>query len=296
MSAARSGLKVHLALATVSIIFGTNYVVTKQLMTVLPPIVLFSLRVIGAALLLIVIHRTWIQEPLQKGDLRRIAFYSLLGVVVNQILFMEGLHRTTPVNASVLVCTIPAFTFSWALILRKEQATPMRLASLALAFAGVAYLLGIENFDLSNELMRGNLYIVINASSFALYLVLTKPLVSRYRNPITVVRWTFTCAILATPFTAPAFGDVDPESLSLKVWITLGIVIVFPTVVTYLLNNWALQHADASLVAVYIYLQPVVAGTLSVLYLGEELNPRMFPAAAAVFLGVYGVSRFRKHP
>ncbi len=286
-----AGPRVHLALAAVSVIFGSNYVVAKVVMDDVPPMALFAVRTAGASLCLYLLHRIWIHESLQRRDLLPVAVYSFFGVVVNQILFLWGLERTTPTNAAILVCTIPAFTYGWAVLLRREPAVRIRLIGLAIAFLGVGYLIGIEEFDLSSELVQGNLFIVINSSSFGLYLVLTKPLVSRYRNPVTVLRWTFAFAMLAIPFSIPALSRLQAPAFSPTILVAIGFMILFPTVLTYLLNNWALQRADASLVAVYIYLQPIVAASLSIAFLGEQLTLRMLPAVVAVFLGVFCVTR-----
>lgn len=274
-----------------SLIFGTNYVVAKAVLPDLPPLAMFAVRTAGASLCLYLLHRFWIHESLERRDLLPVALYSFFGVVVNQILFLMGLDRTTPTNAAILVCTIPVFTYAWALLLRREAAVRIRLIGLAVALSGVVYLIGLENFDLSSDLVQGNLFIVINSSSFGLYLVLTKRLVSRYRNPVTVVRWTFAVAMLAIPFTIPALTRLRASAFTPEIGLAVLFMILFPTVLTYLLNNWALQRADASLVAVYIYLQPLVAATLSVTFLGEELSPRLLPAVVAVFAGVYCVTQ-----
>ena len=60
-----------------------------------------------------------------------------------------------------------------------------------------------------------------------------------------------------------------------------------PTVAAYLLNAWALAHAESSLVAAYAYVQPVLTAILAAMYLNERIRPIVGVAAAMIFAGLY---------
>jgi drug/metabolite transporter (DMT)-like permease len=70
------------------------------------------------------------------------------------------------------------------------------------------------------------------------------------------------------------------------VWLAVGYIILVPTVGAYYLNAWALARVAPSTVAVYIYLQPLIAFALAPLVLGESGNRRTWIAAALIFAGV----------
>jgi drug/metabolite transporter (DMT)-like permease len=77
------------------------------------------------------------------------------------------------------------------------------------------------------------------------------------------------------------------SSISGTVWLWVGYIVVFPTIVTYLLNIWALQRVSSNLVAVYIYLQPLFAAAVAPLVLrGERLTVRAAAAGLAIFVGL----------
>jgi drug/metabolite transporter (DMT)-like permease len=105
------GIEPHLALVAVQIIFGTWPIVGKIALRALPSTGLVAIRVAGAAaaFLFLLRLRGRLVVP-RRGDLARLALYSLLGVVLNQFLYVKGLALSTAVNAALLSTTIPVFT------------------------------------------------------------------------------------------------------------------------------------------------------------------------------------------
>ncbi len=75
------------------------------------------------------------------------------------------------------------------------------------------------------------------------------------------------------------------------IWLLIAIIIIFPTVGAYYLNAWALTKVPPSTVAIYIYLQPLIAFGFAPLLIGEEFNSRTVVAAILIFAGVAVVTR-----
>jgi drug/metabolite transporter (DMT)-like permease len=98
----------HAALVAVQLIFGTWPIVAKFALRALPSTGLVAFRVAGAAVALLVILRARgrLVVP-SRADLARLALYSLLGVVLNQFLFVKGLALSTVVNSALLSTAIP---------------------------------------------------------------------------------------------------------------------------------------------------------------------------------------------
>jgi drug/metabolite transporter (DMT)-like permease len=84
------------------------------------------------------------------------------------------------------------------------------------------------------------------------------------------------------------------SEVSWSAWLAVGAIVLFPTILAYYLNTWALARVAPSVVAVYIYLQPLIGTFLAIFLLGEEWKPRIFLAMALIFAGVYLVTRKRK--
>jgi drug/metabolite transporter (DMT)-like permease len=282
---APSRLRVHGALVAVQLAFGLLPVTGKLVMASIPPMGVAWLRLSGAAIVfgLLARHRG-VLAKIRMRDAISIAFAGALGMGLNQFLFLEGLHRTTPINASVLASTIPVFTVLVSVLARKEAFRPIAAAGIALALGGVLYLVGVEAFSLGIDTVVGDVLIVVNALAYAIYLVVIKEQASRYGSLATVAVGFAVSAVLATPFGLYSIGDSKP--IDLEVGLLLAYVIVGATIFTYFANAWALKYTERSVVAIYIYLQPLVASISSALVLREYPSTRAYVAAACVFAGI----------
>jgi drug/metabolite transporter (DMT)-like permease len=128
-----------------------------------------------------------------------------------------------------------------------------------------------------------------NALCYSAYLVVSKPLAGRY-PPLVVIGWAY---ILSLPF-VPLFArgtPLIPATGHVAAWWALAYIVVFPTVLAYLFNMFALARVSASTTAVYVYAQPLVAALASHLMFGETPSATMLVAAAGIFLGVWLVAR-----
>ena len=144
-------------------------------------------------------------------------------------------------------------------------------------------------FDRSASL--GDLFVFLNASSYGLYLVLVKKLMRIY-HPITVVKWVFSFGmVFVLPFGAPLIGDAPWSSFTTPIWMAIFYVLIFTTFLTYLLNALALKRVNPSVVGTYIYLQPLLATLVAVLWADATLQSDHLLAAGLIFSGVYFVSR-----
>jgi drug/metabolite transporter (DMT)-like permease len=278
--------KVHAALAGAQAGFALFPIFGKLALVSIAPFPLAAIRVVSSAIMLEVARRLSKPEPVAPSDRGRIFGLALLGVSFNQLLFILGLSLTTAVNTSILISAIPVFTLATAVAMGRERTTPRALVGVLLAGAGALFLLNAERFEWSSRYFRGDLLILANGFSYSLYLVLSRPVLARYR-PLAftsaVFRWGAAPIVLAA---IPALARFSPGDVSTTAWWSLGAIIVFCTVIPYVLNSWALARTQASRVAAYVFLQPVIAATLAILVLGERPGWRTATAAALIFSGL----------
>jgi len=287
----------HLALVAVQLLFGVFPVFGRVAMDPergFAPFAVAAGRIgFGAVvfgLLAVAVHGRGAWPP--RALWGRLLGLSMLGIVANQGLFLLGLARSSAMDAGVLVCLIPVFTYGVAVVIGQERPVAMRLIGVAVALLGTMPLLLARGATLSGDHAVGNALMAVNCLCYAIYLVASKPLVTRH-PPLVVGFWVYLAAV---PF-LPAFLAVDglPAVASVgedALW-SLGFVLVFPTVVTYLLNLFALTRVRASTTAFYIYLQPLLAALGGAWWLGEELHAALLPAAAGIVLGGLLVLRRR---
>lgn len=251
------------------------------------PLALAMARMAGAALFFqLVLGASGKLRVLPWRDHARIAALSVLGIVLNQTLYLVGLRITTAFAAALLGATIPVFTAAIAIVLRVERADVRTGIGLVLAFAGVLWLTGVGSVDL------GAVVIAMNCLSYSLYIVLSKPVVERV-GAMTLVTWLFTWgALMFAPVGAVTLVSGAPH-WSARAWLFVGFFVAVPTIFAYLANAWALGRTSPTVVTTYIYLQPLLAALLQWLQLGEPVTSRALGASAFILGGVAVVTMRR---
>jgi drug/metabolite transporter (DMT)-like permease len=287
----------HVALLAVQVIFGTWPIFGKVALRGLPGAGLAVVRAAGAAaafLLLMRLRGRFVVPP--RADLARLALYGLLGVALNQFLFIEGLALSTAVNATLLSTCIPVFTLLVGAALGRERLTARGAAGTAVAAAGVITLVDPLRASFSAETTLGNVLLVANTVAYGAYIAVSRDVFRRY-GALTAMAWVFTFgALMTVPFGGYYLARVDWPAVGWVVWLAVAYIIVVPTVGAYYLNAWALEHVSPSTVAVYVYLQPLFAFALAPLLLGaeERLGLRHAVATALIFAGVAVVTLRRR--
>ena len=290
----KSAAAPHLALIAVQVLFATWPIVGKIALRTMPSVALVGFRVAGAALMLLILGRlSGTLQTIEAGDWPLLIVSSLLGLVLNQLLFTKGLSLTTAINATLLSTTIPVFTLLVGVVLGTDRATLRRLLGIALAAAGVLYLVGPGRAQFSSATRIGDLLIVSNSLCYGAYIAVSKDLMKRY-NALSVITWIFVAGCVVTvPAGAVSLAHISLGSISWRVWLAILYIIVLPTAGAYYLNGWALARVPPSTVAVYVYLQPLIAFVVAPIILGESLSVRAVIASLLIFAGVLVVTRRR---
>ncbi len=287
----------HVALLAVQVIFGTWPVLGKIALRAVPSTGLVAIRVGGAAaaFLLVLGLRGRLVRPARR-DLARLALYSLLGVVLNQFLYVKGLSLSTAVNAALLNATIPVFTLLVGSLLGRERLTARAGLGTLVAAAGVVYLIDPLRADFSGGRVLGNLFLVANTLCYAAYLAISQDVFRRY-GALTAMTWLFALGSLAAvPSGGYYLARAGVRAFGWVIWLVLLYTVLVQTVGAYYLNAWALERVPPSTVAVYIYLQPLFAFAVAPLFLGAAEGPgaRHAVATALIFAGVAVVTLGRR--
>ncbi len=222
---------------------------------------------------------------IERRDVPALIGCALIGVAANQELFVQGLSRSTATKASVLGSTIPVFTALVAIVLGREPVHPRRLLGIAVAFSGVAALVGADNMSMDHDHILGSAMVLLNSLCYGTYLVVVRPLAEKY-DPLGLLAWLF---IASVPMVAP-LGVIElahtPALHAADIEFFLFLIAV-PTVAAYGLVQIALRRTESSLVAAYIYLQPVIATVAAMFLLDEQPTARTAVCGAIVLFGVW---------
>jgi drug/metabolite transporter (DMT)-like permease len=267
----------------VAALFSINYIISKVAMHSFAPLSFAWLRVAGAAIVLNVVVPG---RGFTRADSWKIAGFAILGVVLNQTMFLAGLSLTSAHVASILITTIPIFTLIVAIALGLERTTVTKVAGIALALAGALLVVGGQGMAGLTDAMAGTLLIIGNCMAYAIYLVVSKPVVSRLSPARVISRMFAVGAVLMLPIALPSLLRENFQAIPRSAWVGLVIVIAGPTVGAYLISAWALQYSESSLVAVYSYVQPVLTTVLAWAFLGERIRGIVAVAGLMIFAGV----------
>ena len=289
-------LLAHLALFAANLIYGINYTVAKEVMPdYIEPLGFILVRVTGAVILFWLCYALFYYEKVKKGDLLKLAICGLFGIAINQMLFFEGLNLTTPINAAVIMVTNPILVLLFGIFLATERFNTKKGIGVALGALGAIVLItNGSQVSMNNEHFWGNIMVFINASSYAVYLVLVKPLMQKYK-PITVISWVFLFGILfVIPFGWSDFQAIEWATMPSGILWRIAFVVIGTTFLAYLLNIYGLKNLNPSTVSTYIYLQPVLASIVAVIASSDSLDITKIGSSVLIFLGVYLVSHKTK--
>jgi drug/metabolite transporter (DMT)-like permease len=287
--------RLHGTLFLVQVAFATLAVEGKVVMTApheVPAGALAFVRVSGAALAFWLLGRGGEPGRRERGpEIRReyalLALLSILGIALNQALFLAGLKRTSPLAATALAVSIPVFS---TLI---EALRLGRLPSLGV-FGGTALAtLGVLVLSRFTWPTLGDSLVLINALAYAAYVVLARGVV-RTMAVGAMMRWVFLLgALWLAPWTLPSVVAQAP-GWGASTWALLAYLVCVPTVFAYAANVWALRFASPGLVTTYVYLQPVLVALWAWVRLGSAPQLRLVLATLLILVGVTGVVAFKE--
>lgn len=185
--------------------------------------------------------------------------------------------------ASILLYTAPAFVVMLSALCWKEPVTGRKLAALGLTLVGCALVCGV----FSGGIQISPLGLALGLGSgffYALYSIFGRYALAHY-GPMTVTLWTF---LFAGPFSLVLLRRQDLTALAApRLWAVAAGLVVFSTVLPYLLYTRGLARVESGRASVIASLEPVVAAIAGAAVFGESLSPMTLLGIVCVLSGVY---------
>lgn len=283
-----------LAAVGASAIYGLNHTVAKGVMPeFVDPFAVVLMRVAGAAAIFWIISLFTPSEKIARKDLGRLFLSALTGMCLNMLFFFKGLTLSSPINSSVIVTLSPVFVLLLSAFFLREKITKLKSIGIAIGMAGALALVlfNSEAAAYAPNIPLGNTFFLVNALSYGVYLIVSKPLTSKY-SPITLLKWLFTIGVVINlPVTIGEFSTVQWSALPFDAIWRLGFIVIGVTVLTNLFNIYALRRLKASTLGVFIYLQPLIGIVYAVSIGADAMTSIKLMAGSLVFTGVYLVSK-----
>jgi drug/metabolite transporter (DMT)-like permease len=252
--------RAHLALLLVNMLYGAGHILAKGVMPAfLTPTTFIFFRILGATLLFWLIKAFLPKERIQRKDIGLFMLCALFGVTINQLFFFHGLSLSSSINSGIIMTTNPILVTIIAYFLLKEKITATKVTGIVLGATG-AILLSLAGNTGKGDSTLGDLFLFINAASYAVYLVIAKPLMQRY-SPFTVITYVFTFGLFYMLIYPPTYIDIvqiDFSAIHPIIWAKITYIVIGVTFFTYLLTMYGLKYVGPSIASAYIYTQPVL--------------------------------------
>ena len=277
------------------IVWGSTFVVTKAAVVEIPPITLSTLRSLIAVIVLAPIAAargglSGLPRPLPIAPL---LLMSLTGIVLFNLGFNYALVYGAASQGALIFALVPAAVAVAAVIGLKETLSVRRIAGIALSVCGVALVVVTGKIDAASpQPLLGALCMLAAVVAWAVYTVIAKQL-ANMDQVIVIASVSAIGMIMQLPLAALELMGAPWPAPSLKGWLGVLFLGVIASAVAFVVYNWALRELDASLVGVFINLDPVVGVLTAVLVLGETLGIGEAVGGVIAFAGMWLASAER---
>jgi len=282
----------HIFLLLANIIYGVSFTIAKDVVPhYVGPYGTIVIRVSVSLILFIIGFLLFTREKIHKKDILLMITCGFFGVAINQLLFFKGLSITTPINSALIMTTTPILVVLISAFAGRDYINWQRILGIIIGICGAFTIIAFgKDVSFIADRRLGDLCIFLNATSYAVYIVIVKPLMSKY-HPLTVITCVF---FFGWFFVMPAgyteFAAIDWKNMPTTIFLELSFIVFATTFLAYLFNILAMKHTSPSVVGIYIYSQPAIASIFALLMHKDVFSWEKALATVLIFLGVYLVS------
>jgi drug/metabolite transporter (DMT)-like permease len=275
------------AMVILQIIASLCYPIAKYGLSIIEPFTFALYRYILASVALLLLSRAQTHErSIERRDWRRIILLGTLIIPFNQTLFLVGQSMTGAGHGAFLFATTPVWIFGLALVHLKEPFRLRRASGFLLATSGVMIIMLSGAFRVGKEYLIGDLILLVSVLAWAYYTVLGKPLVQKY-GALRMTAYALSIgSLIYLPFGIYRAAQYDYSQATLAAWGTVVYMAIGLSVIVYVLWYWLLKYMEASQIAVYHNVQPVIASVVAYFFLGESIGWAFVFGGVAVIAGV----------
>ncbi|MDP2957509.1 MAG: DMT family transporter [Longimicrobiales bacterium] len=277
-----------LGLLALAAIWGINFSVVKAVLGVLDPLALNALRFPLAALVLAAVMARRPAPPIERADRVPIAILGILGNVVYQVAFIQGIDATLAGNASLLLATSPVWTVLLSAALGHEEPKPLVFMGSAITLGGMALVVlgGGRAVGWGWETLRGDALMVGASLLWSIYTVGSGRYVRKY-GAIRVTAWTLWVGTpLLVLLGVPSLLSTSWGSVPAWAWGGVAYAGVLSVGLAYLLWYRGVKRLGNSRTALYSNLVPVAALLTAWLWLDEVPTALQAGGAVVILAGI----------
>ena len=301
-------LAIATAIGMLVVVWAVNFIAAKIGLRHLPPVAMASFRVVLAGVVMVPVYFLCLRlkpfaeaadfrrQGLALGDVWTSFYLGFFGVTMNQMCFTIGLHFTSVSHSAVIVGLGPIYILLLAVLFRLERATGHKVVGMLIALAGVAVLASEKGFSVHSASIEGDAITMAGSIGFAIYVVLGKRVAEKY-DTLTMTAFNhFAGALIVLPVAIHEIWVLSSAGLwhqPWRAWAAVVYMAVFSSALAYVFYFWLLRYLEASQLAAFTYLLPVLATILGILCLGEKGSWSQLLGGFMALGGVYWIESSR---
>jgi drug/metabolite transporter (DMT)-like permease len=225
--------------------------------------------------------RLKISEKIDKKDLPLLIIAGLTGITLYYILENNGLMRISANDASVIVAMLPVITVIIERFILKKKINIISMLGIILSIIGVFLVIGAK---LEGGSIVGYSLMFLSSISFAVYLIITKPLFEKYSDITIAFYQSLIGCIGFIPFII--FEEVRWDLVNTNILLNFLFLAIICSAVANYIYLYALNNTSVSVTAIFLNLVPVVTFIFSYLLYDERLSPIQLIGAIIVLISV----------
>ncbi|MDK9695137.1 MAG: DMT family transporter [Siculibacillus sp.] len=274
-------------LLTLSLLWGGSFLFIRVAVAEIPTLSVVLARVaVAAAVLLVVARLAGVEMPRGRRAWRDHLVMGLLNNIVPFVLIVWGQRTIGAGLASILNATTPIFGVIVAhLFTADDKATPLKAVGVAVAFAGVAVLVGIDALTGLGDHLLAELACLGAALSYGFSGLWSRRF--RGRPPIATAAGQLTCSSLvlapAVLLLDPPWRHAAPGATAIAAVLALALL---STALAYILFFRLTTAVGPTNTMFVTFLIPPSAILLGWVFLGEHLATQHLAGVALIGVGL----------
>jgi drug/metabolite transporter (DMT)-like permease len=266
---------------------GLAYPIAKYGLAIIEPFTTAFYRfVISAVVLLSITLLKFNKPPIEKKDYWKIIGLGCLIIPFNQLTFLYGQNLTAAGHGALLFATTPIWLFVSALVFFKEKFVLRRALGVALGLTGVGIIMAYGAIALGTKFLLGDFIILISVFAWVAYTIFGRPLVVKY-GAFRITAYALSSGtLLYFPFGLYKALKFDYSQTTIGAWLAILYLALALSVAAYVLWYWLIKHLEATRIAVFQNVQPIIASMAAFLFLAEPLGWPFLIGGAVVLTGV----------
>jgi drug/metabolite transporter (DMT)-like permease len=282
--------KGSLCLFIAASLWGGMFVVSKYVMSQIPPFTTLWTRYLIATLCLFVILLRQNNKTIRLRDVPLMIWLAFIGYLVANAAGLYGTYLSTAHMGALLTSISPIFTMIFAFFILNEKLSFQKIVSFVTAMIGVFFVLGFEKNQGENHFW-GIILLIFAALNWGMFSVYVKKALIKYSTIVITTYSTLFALLMTTPFMLMEFKT---NLLSIIVKPDVGISIlflgIFATAIAFYLWNKGMEFMDAGVGSTFYFFVPIVGSVFGWIFLDEHLSWNFFLGGLLIFLGAGYIS------